>query len=153
MEVWQIVSPVRILRFTRQNRVGPHFIPVPYFPPPFKKDGPEELYNATVFFAMREQPETIHGITLATIDETILQISFLTRLVSYIVLVEKHTPNRDPEAGLQVIHRRMQVVSFGTEERPGHELGCTLWAISGTAFQATIRDSLTDLVARRSSVQ
>jgi len=127
MEVWQIVSPVRILRLTRQNRVRPHFIPVSYFPPPFKKDGPEELCDAAVFFAMREQPETVHGIILAQIiDESILQISFLTRLVSCIVLVEKHAPNRDPEAGLQVIHRRMQVVSFGTEERPGHELGCTL---------------------------
>ena len=126
MEVWQIIFPVCILRLTRQNPIRPHLILVSYFPPPFKKDGPEAQRDVAGFFAVAEPGKAVHGFVLVILDEIILYVFFFIRLVSYIVLVEEYAPGRNPEAGLQVIHRRMQVVSPGVKECPRHELGRTL---------------------------
>ena len=126
MEVWQIIFPVCILRLTRQNLPKPHSILVSYFIPPFEKEGLEALYGAAGFFAVAGPGKVGHGSVLVIIDEIVLYVFFFIRLVSCIVLVEECAPGRNPEAGLQVIHRRMQVVSPGVKECPGHELGCTL---------------------------
>ena len=48
MRVWQIIFPVCILRRTTQNLP----IPVSYFHPPVKKDGPEALSEIAVFLVI-----------------------------------------------------------------------------------------------------
>jgi hypothetical protein len=126
MEVWQIVSPVRILRRLLQNLPKPYHTPVPYTHPSFEEHGLEALHDVAAFYAIREQGKPVHGFILVTLGEVVPRAPFFFRLVFYVVLVEEYAPDRDPEAGLQVVYRRMQVIFKAPNEHPRHELRCAL---------------------------
>jgi hypothetical protein len=106
MEVLQIVFLVRIIWPILHNLV-PRFRPVLYFRPRIKKDGLEVLRDVAVASVTAGVVKPVHGITLVVIEEIFLDKPFYSRLASCIILVAEYAPDRNPEPGLQVVHRRM----------------------------------------------